>query len=439
MAARLHDDVDGGAIGPGRSVERSIGQDRDGPRGGRSEAALPVLATADPASRSRTALALQRRAGNAAVQRALQRHIAQRSAVAPGSARPRLRQDALYEQMAHNMAYLDGPLSAEDQVLLRSAGYDAGSPLLRGSEGLQMRTFVPLVGPLPEGVTRPRPVVAFRGTQAELSMEGLADLMADLDAGGIGLEQFLNNAGRIEGAMRRAAHLGSGQVVVCGHSLGGALAQIAAAIYPELVAEVVTFQAPGINRDLVRRLEGYNRRARERGETGVGSTHYRADGDIVDMAGQGFTPGRVHNIDPDQGPLGAHQAMIVSGLARQQPGGAPELAGMAATGAMTDRGSHSTDENNTEFRATDAARRVAGTWGGITRRGGGLIGGVLHLRAQMQMAEMQRVWIGAQVALQTGGYSAAVAVVDASDLDASARRRVLGQLRHAALARVGAP
>lgn len=381
-------------------------------------------------------LRLQRTAGNAAV-RGMVAEV-QRDRQAPASLQPRLTRDALYEQMAHEFAYIDGAIPASGMALLNHYQYrPVPVAAVHGQAGFQMRTFQPTVQVSPN----PTPVVAFRGTQFELSGEAVSDLAADADAGGIGVEQFFRNAGLIERHMRSAARSGhNGKVIVTGHSLGGALAQIAAATYPDLIDQVVTFQSPGINRDLVERMSEHNRGARQRGERGVQSTHYRAMGDIVPLAGAGFTEGTIHNMSIGMtDPISAHRAFITTGFASQQRGGVPlPFAGLPSTeGFVNHTGSESTDENNTEFRATELIRRGAGAFGGINMRGGGPLGIAAYLLEQRQIAERQRVWLAIQAAMDAGQSSEIAPLITGSVLNERNRQQMARQAIMALRARTG--
>jgi pimeloyl-ACP methyl ester carboxylesterase len=124
-------------------------------------------------------------------------------------------------------------------------------------------------------------VLAFAGT---LDKRDLAD---DANREGIGSYQFSSNVGKIQALLGAAG----GKVVVTGHSLGGALAQRTAAKFASQVSRVVTFQSPAIDADAVASLDAHNRDAAP--EDQVRSTHHRAEGDLVHMAGEQLTTGDV--------------------------------------------------------------------------------------------------------------------------------------------------
>src|SRR4029077_11560391 len=126
--------------------------------------------------------------------------------------KPLANADAVIEQLAHGMVAKE--LEASDEHFLQVNGYQA-MPVLRGVHGFVMRTFLPTQAGKP-------PVVAFRGTVPSK----IQTVIADLDPSGIGVYQFNPNRARIDGQMLAAAT--HGPIVSSGHSLGGALAQIAA-------------------------------------------------------------------------------------------------------------------------------------------------------------------------------------------------------------------
>jgi hypothetical protein len=186
--------------------------------------------------------------------------------------------DYVVEQLAHGMVAKD--LDQTDQVFLASNGYRA-MPIIRAKPSFVMRTFLPVDG------SGKSPIVAFRGTVPSK----LKTVYADLDPTGIGMYQFNPNQELIEAQMTAAAE--HGKVVCSGHSLGGALAQIAAATFPGLVGGIVTFQAPGISRAMGAQLEAYNSEQSE--EDKIMSSHHRVTGDVVPNGGEVLTPGIIHN------------------------------------------------------------------------------------------------------------------------------------------------
>jgi hypothetical protein len=161
----------------------------------------------------------------------------------PETPPPLVTSDAVIEQLAHGMVAKD--LDSKDEAFLKTNGYDA-LPIIRGQHEFVMRTFVPTQA-------GKAPIVAFRGTVPSKAQT----LIADLDPSGIGMYQFNPNRALIQDQMNAAA--GHGKVISAGHSLGGALAQIAAATFPDLVGRIVTFQAPGVSKETAKKLEDYNK------------------------------------------------------------------------------------------------------------------------------------------------------------------------------------
>lgn len=204
--------------------------------------------------------------------------------------------DAVIEQLAHGMVAKE--LDAADEHFLQINGYQA-MPIIRGVHEFVMRTFLPTQAGKP-------PVVAFRGTVPSK----IQTVIADLDPSGIGMYQFNPNRALIDGQIAAAA--AHGPIVSSGHSLGGALAQIAAATFPDRVGRIVTFQAPGVSKDLVKQLETYNA---EHPDHAIESSHHRVKGDLVPLGGQALTPGVIHKHEMTDGnpfqrnPIAKHTSM----------------------------------------------------------------------------------------------------------------------------------
>jgi hypothetical protein len=197
-------------------------------------------------------------------------------AAAPATEPPLANGDALIEQLAHGMVAKD--LDARDEQFLHANGYEA-MPIMRGAHEFVMRNFVPTQA-------GKAPVVAFRGTVPSKPQT----IIADLDPTGIGMYQFNPNRPMIDAQM--AAAVTHGQVISAGHSLGGALAQIAAATFPDRVGSVVTFQAPGVSREMANKLVEYNA---AHPDHQIESSHHRVEGDLVPHGGEALTPGVIHN------------------------------------------------------------------------------------------------------------------------------------------------
>ena len=204
--------------------------------------------------------------------------------------------DAVIEQMAHGMVAKE--LDDNDEKFLAANGYKA-LPIIRGVHEFVMRSFVPTASGKP-------PIVAFRGTVPSKAQT----VIADLDPSGIGMYQFNPNRALIEGQMQAAAS--HGKIVSSGHSLGGALAQIAAATFPDCVGRIVTFQAPGVSREMAQKVVQHNE---EHPDEAIDSSHHRVEGDLVPYGGEALTPGTIHNHQMTGGnmfsrnPLSKHVSM----------------------------------------------------------------------------------------------------------------------------------
>lgn len=241
--------------------------------------------------------------------------------------------DAMIEQLSHGMVAKE--LDDKDQKFLKANGYQA-QPIMRGVHDFVMRTFLPI-----PGSGRP-PLVAFRGTVPSKPQT----IIADLDPTGIGMYQFNPNRNMIDQQMLAAAT--HGPIISTGHSLGGALAQIAAATFPDRVGRVVTFQAPGVSKEMAKKLVEYNE---EHPDKAIESTHHRVKGDLVPMGGEALTPGTVVNHEMTGGsrlsrnPLSKHLQMPLAQEEVQQGHDVPihdDKHGSKETGV------YSTEQENAE-------------------------------------------------------------------------------------------
>jgi hypothetical protein len=194
----------------------------------------------------------------------------------PAKDPPLANTDAVIEQLAHGMVAKE--LDDNDQRFLAANGY-AAQPIIRGVHEFVMRTFLPTQAGKP-------PIVAFRGTVPTKAQT----VIADLDPTGIGMYQFNPNRARIDGQMLAAST--HGQIISSGHSLGGALAQIAAATFPDRIDRIVTFQAPGVSREMAQKVVQHNE---QHPDEAIESSHHRVEGDLVPKGGQALTPGTIHN------------------------------------------------------------------------------------------------------------------------------------------------
>lgn len=190
-----------------------------------------------------------------------------------------------FEYLAHFLAYKDEDFINQGQTnspgkswqkankILSNMGYNLKSAqVYHGKHDFDVVRIQPL-----NGMSK-NPVIAFRGTQPT----HLDDITTDLNPIGVGFDQFYTNLNLILQVIKDAG----GKADFTGHSLGGALAQYAAAYYPNVASRVVTFQAPGIDSASAATF------ARQKNRPEV--THNIADNDVVDLAGSKHLQGDVY-------------------------------------------------------------------------------------------------------------------------------------------------
>ncbi len=228
----------------------------------------------------------ERKPGAARPAEASQKDKARQHAVL-GDANEVSNQDVIMEQLAHRGAY--GSL---DTANLAAWGYREAGASVDPESGFRAVLYLPtaeaLAGSSERAKTiaaihggKPPPVLAFRGTAEK---RGAQD---DTSKGGVGSYQFASNEARVAELLAAAG----GKVIVSGHSLGGALAQLTACHFPSAVSRVVTFQSPAIAKTETDKLKAHNSKAAP--EEKVRSTHHRASGDLVHLAGEQLTEGDV--------------------------------------------------------------------------------------------------------------------------------------------------
>jgi pimeloyl-ACP methyl ester carboxylesterase len=205
-----------------------------------------------------------------------------------GDAHQVANQDIILEQLAHAGAYGD-----LDNRKLTDWGYRHGGAIEDPESGFRAVLYLPIEPTDARQAATIRamhggnapPVVSFRGTD---NKRGVAD---DMNRHGVGSYQFASNQTKIAALLAKAG----GKAIVTGHSLGGALAQIAGARFAGSVSRIVTFQAPAIDGDDVDRLREHNQKAAPQDR--VTSTHHRAEGDLVHLAGEKLTDGDVFTYE----------------------------------------------------------------------------------------------------------------------------------------------
>jgi hypothetical protein len=297
-------------------------------------------------------------------------------------------QDVVMEQLAHKGAY--GRL---DNRKLAGWGYREAGALTDPESGFRAVVYLPTDEALANDTDQarvihaihqgpPPPVVAFRGTAEK---RGVQD---DTTKAGIGAYQFASNEGRIRDALGMAG----GKAIVTGHSLGGSLAQLAATHYPGSVGRVVSFQAPGIPEEEVEKLRRYNAQAAP--EDQISSTHHRAGGDVVHMAGESLTDGDVYTYE-SKGmgtPIGAHKSFPLARLNAARGGlveGADGKGGSTEDKLMRVEKTSSRDEKDSIMaRISEGVRKKAG---GAVR--------------DSSMDKYVKVWKDVKAMAESGAYS----------------------------------
>lgn len=126
----------------------------------------------------------------------------------------------------------------------------------------------------------------------------------------VGRSQFDVDKGRIKASLSREKEAGN-LVKVYGHSLGGALAQITASEFHELIDEVYTFNSAGVLASTASRFANAN--------SSVKVTHFVRQSDVVSSFGQAFLPGDLRFYGAaSQEHQDAHGALLTSANASKE-------------------------------------------------------------------------------------------------------------------------
>ncbi len=199
-------------------------------------------------------------------------HALQRAILTGQDVYEKVNRDRIFEFFAHDIGYKDNlPHGIQDHV--SRLGFTSGRAI-HGNNGLVIRVFRPNKNARKRGNL---PIIVFRGTEPDLN-----DIFDDLNMAGIGMHQFETNRDLIESIMKK-----ENKADLTGHSLGGALSQLASVNYPQYVRRVITFQSPGIP-------------TRSTRLPNVSATHYRVAHDIVGLVGEQHLPGDVYEFDFDK-------------------------------------------------------------------------------------------------------------------------------------------
>jgi serralysin len=178
-------------------------------------------------------------------------------------------QHPIYEILAKEIVYIIDNPDFEQPVneFLNTTGYKIDQAFNDPNTGFQAFGLTAIAANKPS-------VLVVRGTSEAI------DDVANNDPQGIGFSQFAANRAAIAAWLsQRNPHAD-----IIGHSLGGAIAQIAATELMDLVGEVVTFSAPGTSWAIAEQF-------RQQGGAHKTVTHYIVDGDIVSLAGEAFIVG----------------------------------------------------------------------------------------------------------------------------------------------------
>ncbi|NJR49812.1 MAG: DUF2974 domain-containing protein [Leptolyngbyaceae cyanobacterium CSU_1_3] len=183
-------------------------------------------------------------------------------------------QHPTYEILAKEMAYIFGNREFDQPVneFLKTTGYTLNQSFNDPNTGFQA------FGLISNASNKP-PVLAFRGTSEAI------DDIANNDLKGIGFSQFAANRNVIAAWLTNTAQATHCKPDLVGHSLGGAIAQIAATKLIDSIGEVVTFSSPGTSRAIAAQFL-------QNGGMHKTVTHYIVDGDIVSLAGEAFIAGK---------------------------------------------------------------------------------------------------------------------------------------------------
>jgi|GEM_PF-2418876 len=311
-------------------------------------------------------------------------------------------QDVILEQLAHRGAY-----KGIDAQTLALWGYRNAGAVEDPESGFRAVLYLPTEEALAGKTAQakiikavhggtPPPVLAFRGTAND---RGVSD---DTNRHGIGTYQFSSNIHRIEGMFGAAG----GPVIATGHSLGGALAQIATAYFPSSVRRVVTFQSPAIDGGIADKLKKHND-GKPEGDK-IGSTHYRAEGDIVHSAGEKLTSGDVftfHSVGVGN-PLD-HMQFPLARLAAARGNMIPGIRG---------KGGKQNDDTLVRVKKSDADKEKGEWTAKVSEWGRKALGGIVR---DKDMEPYVKMWKLVTQMAESGVYSLnrVLAVVkDAKDL-----------------------
>ncbi|MBW4680930.1 MAG: DUF2974 domain-containing protein [Microcoleus vaginatus WJT46-NPBG5] len=221
---------------------------------------------------------------------------------------------AVYESLAKSIVYIDDKPEFQSQVqgFLAATGYTIDRVFDDPQTGFHA---IGLVSATPDTP----PLLVFRGADSP------SDDIALVDPRGTGVNQIQANQEALQTWLTQISQdttKNPNQLLpqVTGHSLGGALAQTAAAAFTPLIGAIITFNSPGVNQTAVSAFI-------QQGGADKPVIHYIVNGDFVSLSGQAFLPGQVilqSFTDPNINPLIVRTKHRFEGLLSAPPAGYSE-------------------------------------------------------------------------------------------------------------------
>ncbi|MEG4066747.1 calcium-binding protein [Microcoleus sp. Pol11C2] len=218
---------------------------------------------------------------------------------------------AAYETIAKQLVYIDDDPEFQTvvQTGLNAGGYQIDRTFDDPGTGFHA---IGLISTTPD---KP-PVLVVRGTDSPV------DDIANADPRGAGFNQFEANKQALgnwltEISQDTAKNPSRLPPDLLGHSLGGAITQLAATEFTSTIGDVVTFNSPGVDQTTVNTFK-------QKVGAGKNVTHYIVSGDFVSLGGEAFLPGKVvlHTFtNPIINPLLVLDKHTQSGLLTAPPPG----------------------------------------------------------------------------------------------------------------------
>jgi len=218
---------------------------------------------------------------------------------------------AAYETIAKQLVYIDN--SPQFQTLVQTGLIAAGYQIDRTFD--DPGTGFHAIGLISTTPDKP-PVLVFRGT------DSLVDDVANGDKRGVGFNQFEANKQALGNWLTQISQDTAKNPRrlppdLLGHSLGGAITQLAATEFTSTIGDVVTFNSPGVAQNTVNTFK-------QKAGAGKNVTHYIVSGDFVSLGGEAFIPGKVvveTYINPIINPLLVLEKHTQTGLLSSPPPG----------------------------------------------------------------------------------------------------------------------